>query len=106
MTDDPANVQAKFGSTMFNGKPVGLSPIPLPIVYFDNAPSLSHMNGIIGVTLSVTGNVPVADGSIEVVASVVAHLKCNVAAATALRDAINSALLLAQPVENPEGKAN
>jgi hypothetical protein len=40
------------------------------------------------------------------VASVAAHLKCNIPAAKALRDALDRALLLARPVENPEGKAN
>lgn len=107
MTDSPANVQPIFGSTIFNGEPVALSPIALPVIYFDNTPSVSHMGGIIGVTLTVTGNVPQANGSTAVVAGVVAHLKCNIGAALALRDSLNSALLLAVPAEQPpEGKAN
>jgi hypothetical protein len=64
------------------------------------------LNGVIGITLTVTGNVPLADGSVATCAAVVAHLKCNIPAALSLRDALNQALLLAQPVENPEGKAN
>jgi hypothetical protein len=83
-----------------------LSPIPLPVVYFDGSPSVSHLNGIIGVTLVVTGNVPLSDKGIQMVASVVAHLKCNIPAAVALRNALNDALLLAQPVEKSEGPAN
>jgi hypothetical protein len=109
MADDTAPVLAHIGEGHLDiggGKPVPLSNMPLPVVYFDGVPSLSHLNGIIGVTLVVTGTVPSSDGNIIQVASVVAHLKCNIPAAMALRGALDSALLLAQPVENPEGKAN
>jgi len=58
------------------------------------------------VTLTVTGNVPTADEGVESVAAVVAHLKCNIPAAHALIQALQSALLLAQPTENETGKAN
>lgn len=103
MSEDTA---PKFGSMNVGGKAIALSPIPLPVIYFDGAPGLSHLNGIIGVTLTVTGNVPTADGNVEAVAGVVAHLKCNIPAAETLIAALQSALLLARPVENPEGKAN
>ncbi len=104
MIDQPA---PQFGSVQHGDKIVALSPIPLPVIYFEEAPSLSHLNGIIGVTLTVSGNVPVAsDKSVQTVASVVAHLKCNIPAAQNLIHALQSALLLAQPVENQEGKAN
>lgn len=96
----------KFGAMKLGEAVVAFSPIPLPVIYFDGAPGLSHLNGIIGVTLTVTGNVPTADRSVTSVAAVVAHLKCNIPAAIALREALNSALLLAEPVDNPEGKAN
>jgi hypothetical protein len=86
---------------------VALSPIPLNIVYFEECPSFSHMNGIIGITLAVTGNVPEASTeAVKRTASVAAYLKCNIPAAMALRAAIDGALLLAQPVDKPEGKAN
>lgn len=106
---DAAPVVAHIGQGAIDiggGASIPLSSAPLPIIYFDGAPSLSHLNGVIGITLTVTGNVPTADGNIIQVASVAAHLKCNIPAAMALREALNSALLLAQPVENPEGKAN
>jgi hypothetical protein len=86
---------------------VPIATVPMNVVYFEEAPSFSHMNGIIGVTLLVTANVP--DQSNETVkrhASIVAYLKCNIPAARALRNAIDGALLLAQPVEHPEAKAN
>jgi hypothetical protein len=102
---DPA--VPNFGTVKLGDEVVALSPIPMNIVYFDEAPSLSHMNGIIGVTLTVSGNVPDgATGGIKRCASVVAHLRCNIQAAMGLRAALDSALLLAQPVEKPEGKSN
>jgi len=94
------------GVLKFGDRDIQMSPMPLNIIYFDSSPALSHMNGIIGITLVVTGNVPMSDSGVASVASVVAHLKCNVVAARALRDTIDSALLLAQPVEKPEGPAN
>ena len=108
MADDTAPVVAHIGagSIDWGGTPVPLSQLPLPVIYFDGSPSLSHLNGIIGITLTVTGNVPTADGNILLCAAVVAHLKCNIPAAVALRGALDSALLLAQPVENPQGKSN
>lgn len=108
MTDDTKPVIAHIGtgSIELSGVRVPLSDTPLPVIYFENAPSLSHLNGIIGVTLVVTGNVPTGDGSIVSCASVVAHLKCNVPAARALRAALDNALLLAQPLEKPGGKSN
>jgi hypothetical protein len=106
MADDPAPVP-QFGTMKLGDAIVALSPIPMNVIYFEEAPSLSHMNGIIGITLAVTGNVPdAASEGIKRCASIVAHLKCNVPAALALRAALDSALLLAQPVEKPEGKAN
>jgi len=36
----------------------------------------------------------------------VAHLRCTAAAAIQLRDAIDRALLIGTPVQNPEGKSN
>lgn len=103
MSNNPTPI---FGSLAVGSDQVQLSPIPLNVLYFDGAPCMSFMNGIIGVTLTVTANVPVGDGGPARVASVVAHLKCNVAAALALKSAIEGALLLAQPVENSEGPAN
>jgi hypothetical protein len=108
MADESAPVVAHIGPGSIDvggGLKVPLSSIPMNVVYFDNAPSLSHLNGIIGVTLTVGGNVPTADG-ITQCAAVVAHLKCSIPAAIALRAALDKALLLAQPVEKPEGKAN
>jgi hypothetical protein len=109
MAENPAPVVAHLGEGLLDvggGNYLAISSTPMPVIYFDHAPTLSHLNGVIGVTLVVTGNVPASDGKIINCASVVAHLKCNIPAALALKGAIESALLLAQPVEKPEGKAN
>lgn len=97
---------SKTGVLKMGDADVALQSTPLPVIYFDSAPSLSHLNGIIGVTLVVTCNVPDSDKGVISVASVAAHLKCNIPAAVALRNALNDALLLAAPVEKPEGAKN
>jgi hypothetical protein len=98
MAEDTAPVVAHIGAgaMVLNGVNTPLSATPLPILYFDNALSLSHLNGVIGVTLVVTGNVPTTDGRVIECASVAAHLKCNIPAAMALRGALDNALALAQ----------
>jgi hypothetical protein len=86
---------------------ITLSRDPLPVVYFEEAPSFSHVNGIISVTLATLVPIPTnAPDGAKYIAGIPAILKCNIQGASALRNALNSALLLAQPVENPEGKAN
>jgi hypothetical protein len=109
MSNNPTPVLAHIGEGVLdlgNGATVPISNTPMPVIYFDGAPSLSHLNGIIGVTLVVTGNVPNGASGIIQCASVVAHLKCNIPAAAALKGALESALLLAKPVENSDSKAN
>jgi hypothetical protein len=96
----------KIGMMQWGKEVIALQDTPLPVLYFDGAPCLSHLNGVIGITLTVTGGVPMETGGVNNVGSVVAHLKCNIPAAMALRHALDQALLLAQPVENSEGKSN
>jgi hypothetical protein len=104
MSDTPV---PHFGIMKLGDEFVALSPTPLNVIYFEEAPSLSHMNGVIGITLAVMSNVPdAANGAVNRCASVVAHLKCNIPAAMALRAALDNALLLAQPVDKPESKAH
>jgi hypothetical protein len=93
----------QFGMMPWGKEVIPLQSTPMPIVYFDSVPALSHLNGIIGVTLTVTGGVPTADRSVTNCASVAAFLKCNIPAAIALKEAIEGALLLAK---KHEGKAN
>jgi hypothetical protein len=96
----------KFGMMKWGSEIIALQPQPIPVLYFDHAPTFSHMNGIIGVALTVSASVPAAGEGIDTCIAVAAFLKCNITAAKTLRDALNSALLLAEPVENPDGKAN
>ena len=49
MTDTPV---PHFGIMKLGDEFVALSPTPLNVIYFEEAPSLSHMNGVIGVTLA------------------------------------------------------
>jgi hypothetical protein len=73
-----------------------------PYIFFEGAASFGFVNGIVNVTLAagrhlLKDGVPVSD----VVA--VAYLRCNVMAATDLRNALDSAILLAA---KPEGGAH
>ena len=81
-----------------------MSPLPLHITYFEHAPSFSHGNGTIGICLGVSIAVPDGAQKARTNAAIVTTLKCNIVAAISLRDAINAALLLAQPIDNPHGK--
>ena len=95
------------GILMWGDADIQMSPFGIPVTYFEHTPSFSHLNGVIGVTLAVTGVVPAGKEQTRTVAGVVAFLKCNIPAAMALRDALNGALLLAQPTpESESGKAN
>jgi hypothetical protein len=91
MTDNPAPVVAHIGDGVlkWGDAIIPLSMLPMPVVYFDASPSVSYLNGVVGVTLTVTGNVPIGDEKIAMCAAVVAHLKCNIPAARALRDALD-----------------
>jgi hypothetical protein len=73
-----------------------------PYIFFEGAASFGFLNGIVNVTLAA-GRHLLKDGTpiSDVVA--VAHLRCNVVAATDLRNALDSALLLAA---KPEGGAH
>jgi hypothetical protein len=73
--------------------------IHAPFLYFEEATTFGHVNGIIQVTLEATRLYPNPPGvTLERVA--VAHLRMNVQAAIALNKAIDGALLLAAPSHN------
>lgn len=80
---------------------------PLAIIYFEEAPASSHVNGLISVTLTTVAPIATSEpGQVKYIAAIVGVLKCNIPAALALKAAIDNALFLARPVENPEGPAN
>jgi hypothetical protein len=80
--------------------------IQAPVVYFEVTPTAGHLNGVIEVCLATTRHLPDETGKLVRTAFVSGYLKCNIPAARDLIESLKSALLLAQPVENPEGKAN
>ena len=72
-------------------------------------PSSALKAHILQIARTCTGMVdrpPSGGPGTDVVPVAVAHLRCTAAAATQLRDAIDKALLIGAPVQNPEGKAN
>lgn len=90
---------------------IGADLIPMsaergPIITFEIAPNFGHVLGLIDVSLVISRAVQAADGSPTREAVQVANLRCTSAGATSLRDALNGALLMLAPVENPEGKSN
>jgi len=72
-----------------------------PFLYFEDAPTFGHMNGIIQVTLEALRMYSDAPGkNVKTDRVLIAHLRMNIPAARALRAAIDGALLLAKPPES------
>jgi hypothetical protein len=76
------------------------------IIFFEMTPSFGHIAGIIDVCLATTRAKPGADGSVTREATIVANLRCTAIGARELRDALNGALLMLEPVEKPDGPTN
>jgi hypothetical protein len=75
------------------------------VIYFDAVPTFGLNNdGIVNLMLAVYLILPTSDGGTLTEPVVAAHLRCNIAAAMHLRNAIDKVLLMAAPA--PEGKAN
>ncbi|WP_158811076.1 hypothetical protein [Beijerinckia sp. L45] len=73
-----------------------------PFVYFDAAGAVGHLNGMAEITLEARRLTMPTDVSNVVLDRVmVAQLRCNMPALRHLRNAIDSALLLAEPVAVP-----
>jgi len=77
-----------------------------PIIFFEFCPTLGNNNGLINILLAAGIVLPTASSATNVVPVAVAHLRCTTVAAMQLRDAIDKALLMGQPVENPQGRSN
>jgi hypothetical protein len=69
-----------------------------PFVYFEEAATFGHVNGIIQVTLEAVRLYP-DPPAVKRERVVVAHLRMNIPAAKALQRAIEGALLLAAPAD-------
>jgi hypothetical protein len=70
-----------------------------PFVFFENAPALGFTNGVAAITLSANRTWIDPSGVVVNEQCVVAHLRGNVQALLSLRQAIDSALLLAAPTQ-------
>lgn len=77
-----------------------------PIIFFELVPTSGHIVGLIDICLVVTRTTVGVGGQTIREAVVAANLRCTKIGAIELRNAINAALFLLEPVENPEGKAN
>jgi hypothetical protein len=66
-----------------------------PIVYFDGASCFGHHNGAIQIELAANLLMPVG-AAVRVDVVQTAHLRCSVAAALALREALDKALAMYQ----------
>ena len=75
-----------------------------PFIFYEAAPAFGFTNGVINITLSANRTWVGPDRTVMNDQVVVAYLRGNIPAALSLRQAIDSALLLAAPTQ--EGKAN
>ena len=71
-----------------------------PIIYFEEVPTFGHMSGIIRVTLDAIRIYPdKMPNTVKTDRVLVAHLRTNLIGARMLRDALDKALLMANPPE-------
>ncbi|MEJ0094519.1 MAG: hypothetical protein WDN46_14110 [Methylocella sp.] len=83
----------------------GIASANAPFIYFDIVPFLGHVNGIGMITLTAQRQISTRpDGSAHTDHAVVAYLRGNIPAFLALKSAIDTILLLAQPT--PQGPSN
>jgi hypothetical protein len=87
------------------GAIISVSDAPhAPFIFYEVAPAFGFTNGVVNVTLSANRTWIGSDGKVMNEQVIVAYLRGNVQAALSLRQAIDSALLLAAPTG--EGKSN
>jgi hypothetical protein len=87
-----------------NANPLVVADAPhAPFLYFDNAPTLGHLAGLITITLSAQRVLAGEDGKVVADNVAVAYLRCNIPAARSLRDALDKALLASMPAEQSVG---
>jgi hypothetical protein len=80
--------------------------IEAPVIFFEICPTFGNNGGLINVMLAAGLVEPTPDGRVGSRAKAVAHLRMTAASAIDLKGAIDKALLIGAPVENPGGKAN
>jgi hypothetical protein len=100
--DKPAPVAVEQIPSVSGGMSA-LANAVAPVIFCDAVPTYGHYNGIAHMTLSTMRFLPV-EGKVAQDNMIVAHLRMNMVALRALKDAIAAIELLAQPV--PEGAKN
>ena len=68
-----------------------------PFIFFDEAPNFGCGNGIINCTLATYRHTAMTGGGVSQDLVVVAHLRCSIVSARALRNALDQALLAVAP---------
>lgn len=97
MTEQP-NAPAPVS---YHARPIDkLASAHAPFLYFEEAPTFGHVNGVIQITLEATSLQGTGEGAVSAERVIVAHLRMNIPAASALKGAIEGALLLAQPPQS------
>jgi hypothetical protein len=87
MPDNPDNPQQT--NTKVSVNDIGIAPF----IFFEVASNSGFTNGIVNVTLAASRHL-IKDGAPHTDMVSMAYLRCNLAAAIGLRDALNGAILL------------
>ena len=80
----------------YNGGISAIASANAPVLYFEAAPAIGHLHGIIRITLTTERLLPVGANTLGKDHVVVAHLRMSTQAALNLKGALESALLLQQ----------
>ena len=74
-------------------------------IYFDGAYAYGALNGVLQVELSANALNPTSEGAVELSIEQVARLRCSVAAARGLIDALTKAIEMAEKPKNQPPQA-
>jgi hypothetical protein len=96
---DPAEKTLVEAAPSHRGEISAMASAAAPFLYFDGAPNFGVNNGIVNVTLEAV-RFSAINQQIVPDRVIVAHLRMGIQAATALKSALEKALLLAAPVAN------
>jgi hypothetical protein len=98
-SDTPPKMPIELIPSVQNGVSA-LASHQAPFLYFDEAPTFGHLNGVIRVTLIAVRDMPLPEGKVGSDRVIVGHLRMSIHAARALKAALEGALFLAAPAES------
>lgn len=78
------------------------SALRAPVIYFEVVPTLGCHSGVVTLMLASGIVIPADGGTTKTQPVAVAHLRCSIASAVGLRDAIDKALLLGAPAQGTQ----